>query len=133
MNNYNMHSSMKASVCNGQVLLLDETLHPLAQKDIVHFFNGLSEKNQLINTTHSPFIIDTDNMDRCKAVYVNENGLTEVSSDLRKNTKNNMTSVYAVHAALRLSVSDVLLQGCQVVIVEGVSDQHYLNAIKNYL
>ena len=27
----------------------------------------------------------------------------------------------------------MLLQGCQVVVVEGVSDQYYLNAIKNYL
>lgn len=118
------------------ILLLDEaglTLHPLAQKDLVHFFNRLASKNQLINTTHSPFIVDTDNMDRCKVVYVNEDGLTEVSSDLRKNIKNNLSSVYAVHAALGLGVSDVLLQGCQVVVVEGVSDQYYLNAIKNYL
>ena len=118
------------------ILLLDEaglTLHPLAQKDLVHFFNRLASENQLINTTHSPFIVDTDNMDRCKVVYVNEDGLTEVSSDLRKNIKNNQSSVYAVHAALGLGVSDVLLQGCQVVVVEGVSDQYYLNAIKNYL
>lgn len=118
------------------ILLLDEaglTLHPLAQKDLVHFFNRLASKNQLINTTHSPFIVDTDNMDRCKVVYVNEDGLTEVSSDLRKNIKNNLSSVYAVHAALGLGVSDVLLQGCQMVVVEGVSDQYYLNAIKNYL
>lgn len=118
------------------ILLLDEaglTLHPLAQKDLVHFFNRLASKNQLINTTHSPFIVDTDNMDRCKVVYVNEDGHTEVSSDLRKNIKNNLSSVYAVHAALGLGVSDVLLQGCQMVVVEGVSDQYYLNAIKNYL
>lgn len=118
------------------ILLLDEaglTLHPLAQKDLVNFFNNLAKKNQLINTTHSPFIVDTDNMDRCKVVYVNEDGLTKVSNDLRRNAKNDLSSVYAVHAALGLSVSDVLLQGCQAVVVEGVSDQHYLNAIKNYL
>lgn len=118
------------------ILLLDEaglTLHPLAQKDLVHFFNNLSEKNQIINTTHSPFIVDTDNMDRCKVVYSDEKGLTVVSNDLRKNSKTNFASIYAIHAALGLSVSDVLLQGCQVIIVEGTSDQHYLNAIKNYL
>lgn len=118
------------------ILLLDEaglTLHPLAQKDLVNFFNNLAKKNQLINTTHSPFIVDTDNMDRCKVVYVDEDGLTKVSNDLRRNVKNDLSSVYAVHAALGLSVSDVLLQGCQAVVVEGVSDQHYLNAIKNYL
>ncbi len=30
-------------------------------------------------------------------------------------------------------MSDIILQGCQPIIVEGVSDQFYLNAIKNYL
>jgi len=45
----------------------------------------------------------------------------------------NEKSIYAVHAALGLSVSDILLQGCQPIIVEGASDQHYFNAIKLYL
>ena len=32
-----------------------------------------------------------------------------------------------------LGVSDVLLHGCQVVIVEGPADQYYLNGIKTFL
>ena len=119
------------------ILLLDEaglTLHPLAQKDLANFFNGLSQRNQIINTTHSPFIIDTSNIDRCRVVYSDENGFTVVSSDLRIGSAEvSQQSIYAVHAALGLSVSDILLQGCQPVIVEGSSDQHYLNAIKTFL
>lgn len=119
------------------ILLLDEaglTLHPLAQKDLTNFFNGLAEKNQIINTTHSPFIIDTSNIDRCRVVYSDENGFTVVSSDLRIGSAEvSQQSIYAVHAAMGLSVSDILLQGCQPVIVEGPSDQHYLNAIKTFL
>lgn len=119
------------------VLLLDEaglTLHPLAQKDLTHFFDGLSEKNQIINTTHSPFIIDTSNIDRCRVVYVDERGYTVASSDLRMGSAGiNQKSIYAVHAAMGLTVSDILIQGCQPVIVEGPSDQHYLNAIKTFL
>lgn len=45
----------------------------------------------------------------------------------------NEKSIYAVHAALGLSVSDILLQGCKPVIVEGPSDQIYLNTIKQIL
>lgn len=45
----------------------------------------------------------------------------------------NDKSIYAVHAALGLSVSDILLQGCQPIIVEGPSDQHYFNGIKQFL
>ena len=105
----------------GSVLLLDEaglTLHPLAQKDLAAFFNKLSEENQIINTTHSPFIVDAKNIDRCRVVFTSEDG---------------EKSIYAVHAALGLTVSDVLLQGSQVVVVEGPSDQFYLSAIKNAL
>lgn len=120
------------------ILLLDEagvSLHPLAQKDLVNFFENLASKNQIIHTTHSPFLVDTSNVDRVKVVYINEDGCTVASNDLRaaESSANKNTSVYAVHAALGLSVSDVILQGCKTVIVEGPSDQYYLNAIKNYL
>jgi predicted ATP-dependent endonuclease of OLD family len=120
------------------ILLLDEagvSLHPLAQKDLANFFENLALKNQLVHTTHSPFLVDTNNIDRVKVVYLNEEGRTVASNDLRaaETQPNKNTSVYAVHAALGLSVSDVLLQGCKTVIVEGPSDQYYLNGIKNYL
>ncbi len=39
----------------GAILLLDEpgtSLHPLAQKDLSAFFDGLSDRNQLVYTTH---------------------------------------------------------------------------------
>ena len=121
----------------GAVLLLDEaglTLHPLAQKDLAAFFIELSKSNQIINTTHSPFIVDTENIDRCRVVYSDESGYTVVSDNLREGAKDiGEKSVYAVHAALGLSVSDVILQGCQPVIVEGISDQFYLSSIKNVL
>lgn len=121
----------------GAILLLDEagqSLHPLAQKDLIAFFENLAKTNQLIYTTHSPFLVDTSNIDRAKVVYSDDDGLTVVSSDLRAaDDKLNEKSIYAVHAALGLSVSDILLQGCQPIIVEGPSDQHYFNAIKLYL
>lgn len=119
------------------ILLLDEaglTLHPLAQKDLRMFFESLSKTNPIINTTHSPFIVDTNNIDKCRVVYVDKNGKTVVSSDLRKNDDPSCSqSIYALHAALGLSVSNVLLEGCNPVVVEGTSDQHYLNAIKLFL
>ena len=118
----------------GSILLLDEaglTLHPIAQKDLATFFNKLAESNPIINTTHSPFIVDPENIDRCRVVYTDDNGGTVVSEDLRKGSGVvGEKSIYAVHAALGLTVSDVMLQGSRVVIVEGTSDQIYLSAIK---
>ncbi|MBP7611553.1 MAG: AAA family ATPase [Paludibacter sp.] len=119
------------------ILLLDEpglSLHPLAQYDLAKFFRKLSEENQLIYTSHSPFLVDMDNLANVKAVYVDsETGRTKVSSNLRYNAKDAEKSIYPVHAALGLTVSDTLLLGCLPILVEGPSDQIYLNLIKRYL
>lgn len=119
------------------IILLDEaglSLHPLAQKDLLAFFKNLATTNQIIHTTHSPFLVDTNNIDSVKIAYIDNDGYTVISNDLRANSDPKRdTSIYAVHAALGLSVSDIMLNGCQPVIVEGASDQYYLNAIKTYL
>lgn len=119
------------------VLLLDEpglSLHPIAQYDLAKFFKKLSEDNQLIYTSHSPFLVDMDNLANVKAVYVDsETGRTKVSSNLRSNDTDAEKSIYPIHAALGLTVSDTLLLGCLPVLVEGVSDQIYLSLIKRYL
>lgn len=120
------------------VLLLDEagtSLHPVAQKDLLNFFENLSITNQIITTTHSPFLVDVNHLERTKVVFVDDKGYTKVSEDLRagEKKKNATGAVYAVHAALGLSVSEGLLNGCNLVVVEGQSDQFYLNAIKQYL
>jgi energy-coupling factor transporter ATP-binding protein EcfA2 len=123
----------------GAILLLDEpglSLHPLAQRDLADFFENLAKTNQILYTTHSPFLVDPDHLDRVKAVYVDANGLTAVSSDLRVTEKlgvQKTRSIYPVYAALGLSASETLLQGCQIVIVEGTSDQLALSAMKAYL
>lgn len=124
------------------VLLLDEpgvSLHPIAQKDLFEFFDTLSEENQLFYTSHSPFMVNSNQLDRVRAVYFNkegdDRGLTKVSSDLRAGEKQDsrLDSIYPVHAALGLSTSEALLMGSTQVIVEGPSDQFYFTAIKNLL
>lgn len=122
------------------ILLLDEpgvTLHPLAQKDLFLFFENLAQSNQMLYTTHSPFMVDSNHLERVRAVYVDADGKTVVSPDLRAaeraKGKNQPQSIYPAHAALGLSVSDTLLVNCSPVLVEGESDQVYLSALKNLL
>ena len=123
----------------GAILLLDEpgqSLHPLAKEDLSAFFDGLADTNQILYTTHSPFLVDPDHLDRVKAVFVDKEGYSAVSSDLRageKRGKSETDSVYAVHAALGLSAAKTWFRGGHIVVVEGDSDQIYLSAIKNYL
>ncbi len=122
----------------GAILLLDEpglTLHPLAQKDLSVFFDNLAERNQIIYTTHSPFMIDADKLDRVRGVYVDTKGKTVATQDLKSaaKTRQRDLSLYAAHAALGLTVSDVILQGCTPVIVEGQSDQFYFYGMRSAL
>lgn len=122
---------------SGAILLLDEpghTLHPLGQRDLSAFFNGLAESNQLIYTTHSPFLVDPDHLDRARKVFVDAQGTSRVTQDLGAGSDASSRGAgYAVHAALGISVAESLLIGCSPVIVEGPSDQHYLTAIKTVL
>lgn len=132
----------RAETHQDAILLLDEpgvSLHPIAQEDLFEFFDELSKENLIVYTSHSPFMVNPDQLDRVRAVYFDETGadkgLTKVSADLRakEKQKSEERSVYPVHAALELAVSPVLLVGCNPVIVDGTSDQYYLSAIKNYL
>ncbi|MFZ0681045.1 AAA family ATPase [Candidatus Binatus sp.] len=127
-----------ADAHQGAILLLDEpgiSLHPLAQRDLSEFFDSLAETNQLIYTSHSPFLVDADRLDRARKVYVGEDGTSKISPDLRASDGDitQRGAGYAVHAALGLTVAESLLLGCEPVIVEGPSDQHYLNGIKTLL
>lgn len=120
------------------ILLLDEpglSLHPLAQRDLSEFFDALSKSNQLLYTTHSPFLVDADRLDRVRKVYVASDGSSKASSNLGSEEGDVSTrgAGFAVHAAVGLTVAESLLIGCQPVIVEGPSDQHYLTAIKTLL
>ena len=99
--------------------------------DLIRFFGQLSEKNQLIYTTHLPFLVDHNSLDRVKAVYT-EGGLTKASNDISKADKEKK-AIQPVNAAIGITASQSLLVGCDIVIVEGVSDQFYLTMIKNHL
>ena len=120
------------------ILLLDEpglSLHPHAQEDLSAFFDGLAETNQLLYTSHSPFLIDADRLDRARKVFVGDDGETNVTADLNSSegSSERRSAGYTVFAALGLTVAESFLIGCAPVVVEGQSDQHYLSGIKNLL
>jgi len=120
------------------ILLLDEpglSLHPLAQRDLSIFFENLADTNQLIYTTHSPFLVDADMLDRVRKVYVAQDGSTKASPDLRRGSEDprKAGATYAIYSALNMNVAESILYGCQPIIVEGPSDQHYLTTMKTLL
>jgi len=117
------------------VLLLDEpghSLHPLAQRDLSAFFEGLSKNNQIIFATHSPFLVDADRLGRARKVFIDRDGSTRVSGDLLDSEGNDTKrgAGFAIRAALNLAVAEASLGGAKPVLVPGRVEQIYLSVVR---
>ncbi len=116
---------------NNRILLLDEpglSLHPNAQISLVKFFNQLSEKSQLIYSTHLPFLVDDKNLDRVRVIST-ENGLTKSSNNINEEPM----VIQPLFKAIGIDSSKIYCIGYDVVIVEGSTDEQYLIKIYEYL
>ena len=117
------------------VLLLDEpghSLHPLAQRDLSAFFDGLGADNQILYTPHSPFLVDADRLARARKVFVDTDGSTRASGDLlhAEGTDTQRGAGFAVRAALNMAVAEASMQGARPVLVQGQVEQRYLSLIR---
>jgi len=114
------------------ILLLDEPgihLHLQAQFNLINFFKNLKDKNQIIYTTHSPFLIDESHLEQVRSVFEDKKGFTRITDD---NLIPDRKSIFPLQAALSYRTSQVIYQGLKQLIVEGDSDYNYLKAI-NYI
>lgn len=114
------------------ILLLDEPglhLHGTAQAKLIHFFEKLSQQNQLFYTTHSPFMIDGAHLERARAVYETPEG-TKVSADVWPRDKD---TLFPLQAALGYSVCQTLFVARRQVLVEGLTDYMLLSILNERL
>ena len=113
------------------VVLLDEpglSLHGRAQEDLLRFIKEqLQPKFQVMYTTHSPFMIDPDNLlgvrtveDRSKDDLVSG---TKISD---KVLNSDQDTVFPLQAALGYDIAQSLFIGKHNLLVEGPSDLLYL-------
>ena len=111
------------------ILLLDEPglhLHPTAQQELIDFFDELAKSNQLIYTTHSPFLIDGNNLHRVRPVVEKENGNATVSVG---NWPADRETMFPVEAAAGYAIMKGLFKHQKNLLVEGITDYHYLHAL----
>ena len=60
---------------NDYVILLDEpglSLHASAQADLLRFFDDMGANYQIIYTTHSPFMVESDKLSRVRTIFEDE-------------------------------------------------------------
>lgn len=112
------------------ILLLDEpglSLHATAQGDVLAFIERkLAPKHQVIYTTHSPFLIDPQRIDRVRTVQdLAEHGTT-VSADAYQADSE---TAFPLHAAFNYELARTLITGQHCLLVESPSDVLYLQLL----
>ena len=113
------------------ILLLDEPglhLHPTAQQELIAFFEKLSETNQLAYTTHSPFLIDGEHLHRVRPVTEDETGHSRITAE---EWPKDRETIFPLQAAAGYAIIRGLFQHRKNVLVEGMSDYYYLQALSH--
>ena len=116
------------------VLLLDEpglNLHGAAQEDLLRFIDDrLAPHHQVIYTTHSPFMVQADHLQRVRLVEDVDKIGTVVREDA---LQTNEETQFPIHAAIGIKGTQTLFLGEHTIIVEGNSDLVYLRTMSAWL
>lgn len=132
-------SQVKKQYGDNVVILLDEpglSLHAKAQHDLLRYIEKeLEPEHQVIYTTHSPFLIDPQNLLRARTVEdmfieadeekgIEERDLgTKVGDDVLSTDRD---TVFPLQACLGYEITQTLFVGKHTLLVEGPSDLLYL-------
>ncbi len=117
---------------NQYILLLDEpglNLHASAQADLMRFIEKLAEDYQLIYTTHSPFMIDSDKLHRVRTVLETDSG-TKISESIQEKDPD---TLFPLQAALGYTLAQNLFITKNNLLIEGPSDLVYLQVLSSIL
>lgn len=115
------------------ILLLDEpglNLHPTAQQELIAFLENLSSRNQLIYSTHSPFLIDGQNLQRIRPVVEGDDGHSRVSPPGM--WPQDRETIFPLQAAAGYAMLRGLLTHHDNVLVEGMTDYYLLRALSDH-
>ncbi len=112
------------------IFLLDEpglNLHALAQYDFQRFINErLAPKHQVVYTTHSPFMIDLNNLTAVRTVEDMDNLGTTISQDILQNSDD---TVFPLQMALGFQLVQTLFLAPHCLLVGSASDLIYLQVL----
>lgn len=121
----------KGGSSSNAILLLDEPglyLHALSQGDLLRHF-AADFSNQIIYSTHSPFMVPTENLDAIRTVNIGQEAGTVVTNDPTGDSR----TLFPIQAALGYSLSQSLFVGSNNLVVEGVTDYWMLSSASSYL
>lgn len=116
------------------ILLLDEpgmSLHGLKQRDFRTTISRLAKDNQVVYTTHSPFLVGPDELDLVRVVEMrNRRDGSKVHTTL---TSSDPAGLLPLQEALGYDLAQTLFTQQRNLILEGLTDYWYLEATAEML
>ena len=116
------------------ILLLDEpglSLHALKQAEFRETLSKLSEKNQTIYTTHSPFLVGTNELDKVRVVEMADRTTgTKVHLSL---TATDTGAILPLQEALGYDLAQSMFFHKKNLVLEGLTDMWYIEGLSNLL
>lgn len=114
------------------VLLLDEPgvhLHGDAQRDLLNRFEEYADGNQIIYSTHLPFMLDIEHPERFRIMVQDGNSwkVTDNPFEAADSAK------FPLHVAMGFSLAQTLFVGPYNIVVEGTHDLWFIEAMSGIL
>jgi predicted ATPase len=120
----------KGGVAKDAILLLDEPglyLHAKSQSDLLtHFERDFA--NQILFTTHSPFMVPTHQLESVRTVNIAEGAGTTVTNAPTGDSR----TLFPLQAALGYNIAQSLFLGAKNLVVEGVTDFWALSTVSEH-
>lgn len=114
---------------NNSILLLDEPglhLHGLKQRKFRETLSNLAQENQVLYTTHSPFLVGPDELDLVRVVEMADRPTgTKVHTSI---TASDPAALLPLQEALGYDMAQSLFMQQRNLVLEGLTDYWYLEA-----
>lgn len=128
--------SARASENVPNIILIDEPglfLHAKAQEDILGKLEDSAKEVQLIFSTHSPYLLEADKLNRVRLIHRTNDKGTRIENKVHALADKETLTPILTAIGLELNAGISALDKKNNVIVEGPSDVFYLNAFKKIL
>ena len=128
--------SARSMMGGANVILIDEPgifLHAKAQRDILKTMEAAAETVQVVFSTHSPYLIEADKLNRVKLILKDEKEGTTICNKVHVGADKETLTPIMTAIGSELSAGIAGFGRENNVVVEGASDVYYFNAFKKLL
>ncbi len=128
--------SARSNEKRNNVILIDEPglyLHAIAQRDILKHLEEASKKAQIVLSTHSPYLIEANKLDRIRLIQKTSKTGTTVENKIHASADIETLTPILTAIGLEINQGIASSEKSNNVIVEGPSDYFYLTGLAGLL